>query len=276
MPTRSVRGVLLSEVLDDLLAEQAALDAVVAGISDADWRRATPSAPWTVADQIGHLTYFDRIATLAICDPPAFIDHRDELYVRFADPREVDELTLGEFRTLAPTEQLAAWRAGRDGLEAAARTLTDDQRVEWYGPSMSAKSFLTARLMEVWAHGQDVVDALDAGARRPDTDRLVHVAQLGFITRGWSYQVRGESPPDVPVRVVLTAPSGAEWAWGPDDATDTVRGPAGDFCRVVTQRRHVADTDLVVVGAAAADWMGKAQAFAGLATDGPPPRQAHT
>jgi uncharacterized protein (TIGR03084 family) len=126
--------------------------------------------------------------------------------------------------------------------------------------------------MEVWAHGQDVCDTV--GAQRPPTDRLRHIAQLGVITRGWSYIVRGEVPPDTPIAVTLTAPSGATWTWGDDTATDRVSGPAEDFCLVVTQRRHVGDTALVVEGDAAADWMNKAQAFAGGATTGPEPRGA--
>jgi len=264
-----VRRVQVSGLVDDLVAEQAALDAVVAGLADDAWQMPTPSPRWSVADQIGHLAYFDRTAALAITDADAFAEHRAGAFQRYADPLDGDELTLGAFRRLPPSGQLAEWRAARAGLEAAARSLTDDVRVEWYGPSMSAKSFVTARLMEVWAHGQDVVDALDAGGQRPDTDRLVHVAQLGFITRGWSYLVRGETPPDAPVRVALTAPSGAEWVWGPDDAANSVTGPAGDFCRVVTQRRHVADTELTVTGPAANDWMSKAQAFAGAPTSGP-------
>lgn len=261
----------LSRLVDDLVAEQADLDVVVADLPDDLWNVPTASARWSVADQIGHLAYFDGTAALAITDTAAFVDHRAGAFQRYADPLDGDELTLGAFRRLTPTEQLATWRHARERLEAAARTLADGQRVEWYGPSMSAKSFVTARLMEVWAHGQDVVDAL--GAERADTDRLAHVAQLGFITRGWSYLVRGEQPPNEPVRVALTAPSGAVWSWGPSDASAAVIGPAGDFCRVVTQRRHVADTALVVTGDAAHDWMAKAQAFAGGPTSGPPPRQ---
>ncbi len=260
----------VSGVVDDLLAEQEALDAVVAAIDAAAWALPTPSPGWSVADQIGHLTFFDGAAALAITDRAAFVDHRNELYAAFSDPLAVDHHTLNDFRQLAPADQLAAWRTNRAALAAAARSLADGDRIEWYGPSMGAKSFVTARLMEVWAHGQDVVDAL--GVARPDTDRLVHISQLGVITRGWSYVVRGEQPPAAPVRVELEAPSGAVWAWGPEDATDTVAGPAGDFCRVVTQRRNVADTRLVVTGEFARDWMGKAQAFAGGPTSGPAPR----
>lgn len=260
----------VSEVLDDLIAEQDALDRVVATLSDDQFRAATPSPRWTVTDQLGHLTYFDTSAALAIQDPAGFAEHKTELLSSFADELAVDEATLAKFRERDPAAQLLTWRSARLDLEAAARQLANDTRVEWYGPSMGSKSFLTARLMEVWAHGQDICDAV--GAEHEPSDRIRHIAQLGVITRGWSYLVRGEQPPDGDIRVELTAPSGDSWTWGPDDAADRVAGPAIDFCLVVTQRRHVADTDLTVDGDLAADWMTKAQAFAGTATTGPGPK----
>lgn len=132
---------------------------------------------------------------------------------------------------------------------------------------MGAKSFLTARLMECWAHGQDIVDAV--GAARPATDRLRHIAQLGYITRGWTYTNRKLDMPEGEIRVSLDAPSGDRWTWGPEDAAATVAGGAEAFCLVVTQRRHLDDIELDVQGDAAVDWLTKAQAFAGPPTDGP-------
>ena len=121
---------------------------------------------------------------------------RDELFAAaLGEAGAADELTLAGARAMAPGELLVHWRDGRTQLLAAAEGLRDDSRVVWYGPSMSARSFLTARLMETWAHGQDVVDAV--GAHRPATDRLFHVAQMGVITRGWSYLNRGEEPPAI-------------------------------------------------------------------------------
>jgi uncharacterized protein (TIGR03084 family) len=249
----------------DLRDEQESLDGVVSGLSEEQWSVPTPSPGWSVADQIGHLTYFDGTAFLAMTDPDAFQAAVGELVTAMADEGGVDELTL--HRDLGPAELLEAWRANRRRLAAAASTLTGEARVPWYGPSMSARSFLTARLMETWAHGQDVVDAL--GADRAPTDRLRHIAQLGVITRGWSYANRGLAVPEEPVRVELEAPSGATWTWGPDDAAELVRGDAADFCLVVTQRRHVDETSLETNGELARDWMLKAQAFAGPPTEGP-------
>jgi len=257
------------DILDDLVAEQRALDAIVAPLSPEQWALATPSPRWSVADQIGHLTFFDTTAALAIDDSAAFIAHRNDLISKFSSELAVDDATLGKFRQLTAAEQLVSWRQHRDDLEAAGRGLADDTRVEWYGPSMGSKSFLTARLMEAWAHGQDICDTV--GVARDATDRLRHIAQLGVITRGWTYVVRGLDVPDTEVRVELAAPSGDTWSWGPDAAPESITGPAEDFCLVVTQRRHVDDTGLAVLGDAARDWMTKAQAFAGGATDGPSP-----
>ena len=260
----------------DLADEQAVLDAVVDQLGAAQWRLPTPSPGWTVADQIGHLTYFDGAATTAIEEPDRFVAERDALLQQvLSGEAPMDDVTLGAYRMMTAEELLAAWRENRRRLGEAAATLEDGTRVEWYGPSMSAKSFLTARLMETWAHGQDVVDtAVEAGvpAHRPPTARLRHIAQLGVITRGWSYVNRGLPMPEGDVRVELEAPSGDTWSWGPEDAAASVRGPAEDFCLVVTQRRHPHDTALVTTGEVARDWLVHAQAFAGGATDGPPPR----
>jgi uncharacterized protein (TIGR03084 family) len=260
----------VTEVLADLRAEQQALDDIVAELDANQWQLPTPSPGWTVADQIGHLTYFDRNAALAVTDPDAFQDAMHALLGSGGGDTSADDMTLGPYRAMSPDELLAAWRSGREELAAAAATLQNDTRIAWYGPSMGSKSFLTARLMEAWAHGQDIVDTV--GAIREPTDRLRHIAQLGFITRGWTYVNRGLDVPSTPVRVELTSPSGETWAFGPEDAAESIVGTAEDFCLVTTQRRHVDDTDLVVTGDSARDWMEKAQLFAGPASDGPPAR----
>jgi uncharacterized protein (TIGR03084 family) len=259
----------VADIASDLAAEQQALDGVVAQLTDEQWRMPTPSPGWSVADQIAHLAYFDGTAALSIRDPDAFAATLPELVTAAAAGMEAfDDYTLRDLRPLSPPELLATWRSNRAALNDAAATLRPADRVLWYGPSMGAKSFITARLMETWAHGQDVVDAL--GAARPATERLHHVARLGFNTRGWSYQNRGLSLPDEPVRLELTAPDGGAWTFGPDDAGSVVTGPAEEFCLVVTQRRHLDDTELVT-DELGREWLLIAQVFAGPPTGGPEP-----
>jgi uncharacterized protein (TIGR03084 family) len=257
----------LDAVRADLTAERRAVDALLAGLDDASWRVATPSPGWVVGDQVGHLAYFDHAATTAISDPDGFATHLSAL-VAGASAVGVDEFTLGAYRVMNSADLLSTWRAHGAALDAAAATLVDGQRVAWYGPTMSANSFVAARLMETWAHGTDVAEAV--GASYDPTPRLRHVARLGFLTRRWSYAVRAEEPPLGSVRIDLTGPDGARWIWGDLDATDTVLGSAHDFCLVVTQRRHLDDTGLVT-GDLGRHWLERAQVFAGTPSDGPPP-----
>ena len=256
-----------ARLLADLADEQDALEEIVAGLDAAGWSTPTPSPGWSVFDQIAHLTFFDEAAALAIEDPEAFGAHLEDLAGAMTEGR-LDEATIGTLRPLDPAALMARWRGARRDLLVAASSLDPDARIPWYGPSMGLRSFLTARLMETWAHGRDVADALEVS--HPATDRLRHVVRLGLLTRGWSYANRGLPVPDAEVRLELVAPSGASWRLGPDEAEEWVRGSAEEFCLVVTQRRHVDDTGLETTPLAR-DWLLRAQCFAGPPTDGPPP-----
>jgi uncharacterized protein (TIGR03084 family) len=247
-------------LLADLAAEQEALDALLVPLDDVGWDAPTPAPGWAVRHQVSHLTYFDEQAALARTDPAAYEAGRD---AALADRASFD--TAGPYADLPAGELLARWRAARAGLQASFTGADAKDRLPWYGPPMSARSFLTARLMEAWAHGVDVTDAL--GRPPSASDRLRHVAHLGVVTRGWSYAVRGAEAPATEVYVELTAPASVgAWTWGDPAAPDRVTGPGLDFCLVVTQRRAASDTDLAATGEAASEWLAVAQAFAGVPT----------
>jgi uncharacterized protein (TIGR03084 family) len=256
----------LDELTADLAAEHADLDGLVADLDEAGFAIPTPAEGWQVRDQVSHLAWFDREAVRAALDPESFVATLSEA---LSDETYTDRAVI-EGRRFSSPDLLVWWRAARAGLLHALAALDPSTRVPWYGPPMSAASFVTARLMETWAHGQDVADALEV--ERVPTDRLRHVAFLGVRAFPNSYRVRDLPVPAAPVRVELVAPSGAAWSWGDEGAADVVRGPARDFCLVVTQRRHLDDTELVASGPVAGEWMHLAQAFAGPAGPGRAPR----
>ena len=251
----------LPELLADLAAEQADLDALVAPLPAASWDAATPADGWTVRDQVGHLAHFDDMGRLAVEEPERFAEQARAVLEAAGAGADPMAGHLAQGRAMAGGEVLAWWRRARARFLAAAARLPAGARVPWYGPPMSPLSFVSARLMETWAHGQDVADAL--GATRTPTARLAHVAQLGVRARPFSFAVRGLEGPAGDVRVELEGPAGERWAWGDEGASARVRGNALDFCLVVTQRRHLDDTGLEVEGEAARGWMAVAQAFAG-------------
>lgn len=255
----------MEKICKDLKDEYESLDAMVAGLDGAGWGTKTDFFNWSVKDEIAHIAFFDGTARLSATDPESFNEHVKALFSGQAEAMD----QLGLLKKMAIPDLLQYWREARNTMVTALSLLGPKDRLPWYGPSMSAVSFATARLMETWAHGQDVVDTLDLN--RPATDRLYHIAHLGNITFGWSFSNRQAEVPKDKVRVELTSPSGELWTWGPEEARDSIRGSALGFCLVVTQRRHYLDTDLVVTGDAAEKWMSVAQCFAGPPELGPGP-----
>jgi uncharacterized protein (TIGR03084 family) len=247
--------VSMNALADDLAAESAELRGLVAGLDEAGWRRDTPAEGWTIADQVSHLAYFDDVAVRSAVEPDAF---RAELEgASVVDPDAI----AARYRDLSGAELLAWFDRSRERLVETFRGLDPGLRVPWFGPAMSAASAMTARIMETWAHGQDVADALRV-VRVPSA-RLRHVAHIGVGARAFSYAVHGRAIPDVPVRVELDAPDGSVWTWGPADAADRISGTALDFALLITQRRHRDDLALAVTGPAAREWVEIGQAFAG-------------
>ena len=247
-------------ILDDLTAETESLLGIVDGLGEGSEGidRVTPSDPWTVRDQLSHLAGFDVKARIAATDPERFTA---ELAEDFADGGDaMMEQQFAEGRAMT-AEQVVAWlRTERTALISAFLDLDPEERIPWYGPPMKTRSSAVARLMETWAHGVDVADAL--GVVREPTDRLFHVAELGVKTFRFSFQNRGLAVPGERVRVELTGPGGDVRTWNVD-SEDSVTGPVEDFCLVIAQRRHLRDTGLQVRGPVAEAWMTHAQVFAG-------------
>lgn len=246
----------MDDLLADLSAETEALVALTEALDTDGWETITPAEPWTIRDQIGHLAYFDEQAALAAVEPDAFAEGVN---------RDIGALTgdvaqLHRRRGLDGPATLDWWRKARADLITAFTGADPDRRIPWYGPPMRASSSVVARLMETWAHGTDVADAL--GTSLPVTERLFHVADLGVRTFSWSFTNRGLDVPEERVRVALRGPSGTTRIWN-DAENASITGPVEDFCLVVAQRRNLADTHLVMEGGLARRWMEIAQVFAG-------------
>jgi uncharacterized protein (TIGR03084 family) len=258
----------LGVILGDLDAESRTIDDVVADLPASGWARETPAEGWTIAHQIAHLAWTDEKALIAAAHPERWQAEVESLLT--AGEAYVDD-GAADGAERPPREILERWRAGRAELAAALAAVPDGQKLPWYGPPMSAASMATARLMETWAHGQDIHDAL--GLTREPTARLWHIARFGTRTRDFAYKVNSLAPPVEEFRVELTAPDGSAWAFGPEDAEQKLTGSAVGFCLVVTRRRHPADTDLVAQGADVEEWLTVAQAFAGPPGEGRKPGQ---
>jgi uncharacterized protein (TIGR03084 family) len=245
-------------MVTDLRAESDELDALVADLPAARWAEATPAPGWTIAHQIAHLLWTDRVALIAVTDDAGFAAVLEQAA---KNPTAFVDEGAEELAGVAPEQLLADWRATRGRLHDELLAVPDGRKLPWFGPPMSAASMATARLMETWAHGLDVADTL--GVKRPATARLRSIAHIGVRTRDFAFAINGLDVPAEPFRVELRAPDGSTWSWGPEDAAQRVSGSAEDFCMLVTQRRPRSALGVNAIGADAETWLDIAQAFAG-------------
>jgi uncharacterized protein (TIGR03084 family) len=249
---------MFQALCDDLAEEYSALDSMVSALPVTDLTRTTAFFDWTVRDQILHLLQVDRFGLISLRSAEAFAETFKAVRAAQSVGVELSTQIRREFADVPDTGILEAWRSVYRVLLDLFRGSDPKARMKWFGPDMSVISFVSARQMEVWAHGQDIYDLVCQ--RREPKDRIRNICELGVRTFGWSFRNRGLDVPLSPT-FRLTAPSGATWIWD-GDANGSVTGSALDFALVVTQRRAPADTGLIAAGAAV-QWLPIAQCFAG-------------
>lgn len=252
---------------DDFLAESEALFELLTNLEEPDFERATEFKGWTLNNVLRHLHVWNLAADLSLTDEAGF----DAFYAAVGENVSggLKGFEANYLDGLSGQALLSTWRDAYQRVAEHFRGADPSQRVKWAGPSMSARSSITARLMETWAHGQEVYDEL--GVVRENADRIRNIVVLGNNTYGWTYAVRGEEAPVPRPCLQLTAPSGEIWTYNEPNEEERIEGLAEEFCQVVTQVRNIADTGLKVVGAVAEDWMSKAQCFAGPPETPPAP-----
>ncbi|WP_160110974.1 maleylpyruvate isomerase family mycothiol-dependent enzyme, partial [Mycolicibacterium houstonense] len=170
--------VSVEAIVADLSAESDELDALVAELPPERWATATPAPGWTIAHQIAHLWWTDRVSVIAITDQSGF---DAVLAEAMKNPTGFVDAAAEELALTPPHQLLADWRETRAKLHTELVNVAEGRKLPWFGPPMSATSMATARMMETWAHGLDVADAL--GVRRPATARLRSIAHIGVRTR---------------------------------------------------------------------------------------------
>ncbi len=251
----------------DLRAEADELHAFLSTLGHDDWGRPTAFKGWTPWDVVAHLHFYDRVSLLSLEGDEAFAARRTVLIAAFKKGTTNAELARQECGEWGATELLDHWISGCHDMAVQLGESDPKRRLPWFGPDMGVRMFTTARLMETWAHGQEVYDLM--GAQREPTDRLKNIATIGVKTFGWTFVNRGLEIPGPPPYLRLVAPSGEIWEWNEPSESECIRGDALDFCHVVTQGRNIADTPLEVVGEVANGWMSIAQCFAGGPVDPP-------
>ncbi|MEC9344973.1 MAG: TIGR03084 family metal-binding protein [Pseudomonadota bacterium] len=259
---------MLQQALD-FQTESDALYRLLEPLADADFERKTQFKNWTINHVLQHLHYFNYAADLSVKDEAGILKLLKDLQAAVAAGETVLAYTDRMLDGLKGRALLKAWKDYYTGMLPTFHGADPKMRVKWAGPDMSVLSSITARLMETWAHAQEVYDLL--GVVRQDGDHIRNIVVIGNNTFGWTFINRGEPVPADKPYLLLTAPSGAIWEFNEPSTTNRIEGPASEFCQVVTQTRNIADTTLKTTGETATRWMAVAQCFAGVPQQPPAP-----
>lgn len=251
----------------DFLDETKVLFKLLENLDEVEFDKPTLFKDWTINDILVHLHFWNQNADASLNSPEKF----DEMMERFFSAIQTGKLRPYENKVIKERghKLLEVWYELSQNLGTDFAIVDTKLRVKWAGPDMSARTCISARQMEVWAHGQTIFDLL--GQDREETDRIKNVVILGINAFGWTHQVHKLPIPETMPLVKLISPSGAQWLFGDENKTQFIEGKAEDFAKVVTQTRNIADTNLVVVGDAAINWMQHAQCFAGPPEKPPAP-----
>lgn len=245
---------LLRTLCDDLAAEGDALGAVLSSASESDFRTHTCCPGWDVAAQLAHLQWTDSMLLRSVTDPDGFAAMAAGM------PRSiVDEAALeGSRRNAAAC--VDEWESSRRDVLALCRAVPRTTKVAWFGPPMSIATAVTARIMETFAHGHDITEAL--GAPFAPSSRLRHIADLAWRARHYSFAQNGLDQPAGSIQLEVTGVDGCRWTWGPDDSENRVTADALDFALLATRRRRRSESTAVAEGEDAERWLDIVQAYA--------------
>ena len=249
----------MQQVVADFIDECETLEQLLLSAKPDDWTRQTQFLSWTLESVLLHLHFWNSALDTALLQPEEFA----KLIAQVGEALPNGGLRALEDSAIKPRgeELFEEWRSGFRQMQSRWSALDPKQRVAWAGPSMSVRSAITARQMETWAHGQEIFDLL--GQQRQEADRLKNIVMLCVNTYDWSFKVRGREAPGPMPQLKLQSPSGLLWEFGQSDGINSISGSAVGFAQVNAQTRNAADTDLVVSGPIATDWMANAQCFAG-------------
>jgi uncharacterized protein (TIGR03083 family) len=132
----------LDDVLDDLLAEQDRLEAILSGLAERAWQSASGAAGWTVTDVVLHLAQTEEavVATSSGADRSA--DRSAGWGVEAGAVEEVMDRMVAAERA-APVTVFQRWRTARHAAITALRRADPQQPIPWVLAPAALRNYAT-------------------------------------------------------------------------------------------------------------------------------------
>jgi len=253
----------------DFRDECNAVFSILENLKEQDYEMPTQFKGWTFNNVIGHLHVWNYAADISLKDGDEWKNFANSALQALGNGSSMNEFEQTITKGIQGPELLSMWKEYYTDMTERFAVADPKKRVKWMGPDMSARSSISARHMETWAHAQELYDSL--GLDRINEDRIKNIVVIGNNTFKWCFTVHKKTLPTIRPYLKLISPSGEIWEYNEFSEDHKIEGLAEEFCQVVTQVRNIQDVDLKLTGSIAEEWMSVAQCFAGGAEQPPKP-----
>jgi uncharacterized protein (TIGR03083 family) len=251
MGTRSVTTLDKPDVLNGLFTVWDSIDALLAGLPEAEWRAPTPLPAWNVQGVVSHI-----IGTESLLDgipaPEPDIDVKALDHVR-NDVGAMNECWVRHLGTQSGDSVLQRYRAVIEGRRKVLQAMSEE---DWNAETLTPAGpdsygrFMRIRVFDCWMHEQDIRMAigrpssdaeLEGSASRLSLDEVA--ATLGFVVGklakapdGSRIQFDLTGPLARSIRVNVDGRAQVVQDFGGQEPTATVRVDALQFTRLAGGR----------------------------------------
>jgi uncharacterized protein (TIGR03083 family) len=229
----------------------AALDALLAELSPADWDAPTIEG-WTVKGLVTHLVAVEQYFGRQLGLWPLEIDESLE-----DDHLGMTRAFVTAWSDRAASDVLARWRELTTAITTylAGLDRSEGRRpMHFHYLDTSLSTVLITRVFEVWTHDEDIRRATHRPLHGPDAGRLRRMSRIAVPSMPFGLALGGVAASGRTARIVLTGPGGGTWdqalALGEEAGTpETVLVlDVVDYCRLAAQRLEPDDVPVVVEG----------------------------
>ena len=139
---------------------------------------------------------------------------------------------IAKGKDMRPQDVIEWWRISRASVIETLAKCSPGKKLTWWKNEIDCRTFAVTKLAETWAHSLDVYESMNKDYE--DTVRIEHVALYGWLNAEHATKLNKSKFEDL--RIELIGPEYKAWQFGDENAENSIKGSASDWCRVVTGR----------------------------------------
>jgi len=218
----------VKEILSSLVAEQQLLDQYLQSIPVRNWSTKTTFKNWSITNHVSYLAGLEDLAFNALKKKGTDFSH-------YKGPKGLEKFEkdcIDKGKDMRPQDVIEWWRLSRAKVVETLADATPGRKINWWHKKIDYLTFGSSKLAETWAHGLDIYSGMKKDYE--DTVRIEHVALFGWLNSESTSKVNKLKHQDL--RIELIGPEYKAWQFGNEKSENSIKGNAGDWCRVVTGR----------------------------------------